>query len=116
MNAVGPSVAIRRQRVAFYFALANFLALVAWNGVRIYLEHRGDSDEARGFGLHPNVVLMLPVWVLSWIIAFVTVGNSIRESKRVTWYGIATLVMLAIPAVPIAMMVFNSFWRFAASP
>ena len=110
-----PENAVQRQRIAFYFALANFLWLAAWVGTQAYLELTGDIFNRRMFVLHPNVTGTLPVAALCWIIAAIVSGNSMWESKRVTWYGAATLVMLAVPATPLAIVVANGFWKFLSS-
>ena len=110
-----PENARQRQRIAFYFALGNFLWLAAWEGMLAYLNLTGDIFNERMFALHPNRTCLFPIAALCWIIAAIVVGNSIWESRRVTWYGAATLVLLAIPATPLAIIVASSYWTFFTS-
>ncbi len=110
-----PENARQQQRIAFYFALANFLWLAAWAGTEAYLDLTGDIFNRRMFVLHPNLTCSAPIAALCWIIAAIVVGNSMWESKRVTWYGAATLVLLAIPATPLAIIVASSYWTFFTS-
>ncbi len=105
--------AIKQQRLGFYFAIFNFVGMVIWVGIRVYFAIIGDIKADRNFTF--GTLGYLPVWVLCWIIGFVSVGNSISQSKRFTSYGTAALIMLAIPAIPVAIMVITSFWQFGKS-
>ena len=82
--------------------------------MRIYYAHVGDLKGDRTFVF--NSLGLLPIWVLTWIIGFVIVGNSISKSRQLTWHGVGALVMLAVPALPVAAFVIISFWRFLATP
>lgn len=105
--------AFKRQRVAFFLALANFLGRAAWSWMRIYYTIAGDpkADRTSVF----NTLGLLPIWCVIWIIGFVIVGNSATKSKRVTWHGVGAIVMLAIPAIPVTTSAFISFWRFLSA-
>ena len=107
---------VPNQRIAFYLSLFNFLWLAAQTGARVYFVLVDDSPGERHFAFHPRNMGMLPLWALSWIVAFVLVGNSIREARQVTRYGLATLVMLSIPAIPVSIFVCITYWRFLAVP
>ena len=114
MNVTNPSNVIRRQRVAFFFALFTFVAVVIWIGVRVYFVVVINPDADRQFVF--NTLGLVPICALSWIIGFVVVGNSISRSKRLTSYGIAALILLAVPAIPVAAVTFMIYQRFLASP
>ena len=108
------ATAPRRQRVAFFFALVNFVGLAVWSWTRIYYAVVGDLQGDRTFVFYS--LALLPIWILTWIIGFVFVGNSISKSEQLTWQGVGALVMLAVPGIPVAAFVFISFWRFLATP
>ena len=109
-----PENTLQRQRVAFYFALANFLWLAMWAGAEAFMDFTGDAFNRRMFVLHPNLICSAPFAALCWIIAAIVGGNSMWESKRVTRYGVVTLVMLLIPATPLVIIVIDAWWRFLA--
>jgi len=99
-----------QQRMAFYFALVNFLWLLGNVGARVYFAVLEDPVGDRHFVF--ATIGWLPVWVLCWIVAVVTVGNSILESRGINWYGVWTVGMLAVPAIPTAIFVICSYWWF----
>ncbi len=105
----------QRQRVAFYFALASFLWVAAWAGTEAFLDWSGDSFDRRMYVLHPNLIGTFPIAALCWIIAASLVGASVYDTRRVTRYGVATLVMLLIPATPLAIVVIGAWWQFFES-
>ena len=109
-----PETILKRQRVAFFFSLFNFVGLSGWSWMRIYFAIVGDPIGDRAFVF--NSLGLLPIWIVSWIIGFVIVANSISKSKRVTWHGVGAIVMLAVPAIPVAAFVFVSFGRFFTTP
>jgi hypothetical protein len=111
MNPDSTENALNRQRLAFYFALFSCFGTVIWLGIRVYLAIVGDTETDLLFVT--NTLGFFAIWVLSWIVGFVIVGNSIEKTKRLTTLGIAALVLLAIPATPVVVMVVTSFWRFA---
>ena len=113
MASLSGTNAIQRQRTAFYFALATFLGVVIWIGIRIHFAILDDPDADRQFVLRS--IELVPILGLSWIASFIIVGNSFVESKRLSWYGIITIAMLAVLGVPVAIGVLVSFWHFWVS-
>jgi hypothetical protein len=105
---------LKEQQVAFYFALFNLIGLELWVSGRAYFYLIGDTKGDRAF-TH-NTFAMFPFWVLSWIIAFIIVGNSILKYQRISWFGIGALGMLTIPAIPVAALTFITWWKFLNSP
>jgi len=83
--AVDPDAAFQQQRIAFYIALVHFLWLLGGVSGRVYFAVVDDPVGDRHFAF--ATIGWLPVWVLCWIVACITAGNSILESRRITWYG-----------------------------
>ncbi|WP_010586382.1 hypothetical protein [Schlesneria paludicola] len=88
--------------------------LVAFVSARHYYASRGDSASLRA--LVGETLKYLPFWILTWIVGVIVTGNSITRARRVTWHGLGALVLLAVPAIPIAILVVVLFWRFLAGP
>lgn len=112
-NTNTEETALQRQRVGFYLALVNFIGLVVCGWVRGYYAVVGDDKGDRAF-VYASLCFF-PVWVLTWIFGFVIVGNSLSNSGRITWHGVGALAMLAVPAIPVAIMVIIVFYQFLRS-
>ncbi len=100
--------------IGFYVALTHFLILVSVVAARVYFIITGDSDGERHFAL--NTIWLFPVWALTWFAGTVMVRNDLLESRRITWRGFASLILLTPTAMIFATIVITSFWQFAVQP
>lgn len=110
-----PRNAVRNQKVAFYISLAIFLGAIARRSLQLAFESSGDSVGARQFSYHPTVIGFLPVFATCWVISVILLGNSVRECRRMTAYGLFSLTMLVITAAPMAIVVIRIYWQFFVS-
>lgn len=101
-----------RQKIAFWLALTDLMAVAGWTAVRIYFAVIGDTEGDRKFVLNPIVLQVFPVVVLIWIVGFLLVASSLVESRRATSPGLWALILLLIPALPVIRAVAQAYWNF----
>ena len=105
-----------RQKFAFWLAVTDFLAITGWFGFRIYFYVKVDTQSDRPFVLNPNTLLLFPFVILVWIIGFVMVSNSFFQSRRMTPFGVAALVLFAVPAAPLVPIICGKYVDFLIAP
>jgi hypothetical protein len=105
----------QQQRIGLCFASFTFLGVSAICVVRTYFAVVDEPLSDRMFVTDPNLTGLLPFLILSWIFGFITVGNSITASRRVTWDGLVALMMLSVPAIPVSVVVVTTWWQFLSA-